>query len=199
MQRAVESCGLTPVSVPHGRDDLGDIDAAIVAGVLPRSSSRLIQALVERAGRGLPVLGIGTGFHVLCESELLTGTFDRNASQTFVCREQRVRIETSDTVWTVAFEPASEITLVLRNGQGNFRADAKTIAELEGEDRIVCRYVGDHPTGSIDDIAGITNAAGNVVGMMLHPEFAVDELTGPTLDGRTFFASIESFLVRAGV
>ncbi len=137
------------------------------------------------------MLGICNGFQVLCESHLLPGALIRNDVRTFVCRDQRLRVESVDTVWTCAFDAGQEITIVLKNGEGGFVADPDTIARLEGENQVVFRYLDDNPNGSLNDIAGITNARGNVVGLMPHPEHNMEELTSPSLDGRTFFASLE--------
>jgi phosphoribosylformylglycinamidine synthase len=138
----------------------------------------------------MPVLGICNGFQILCESHLLPGALIRNDHQKFVCRDQRLRIENNRTPWTSAYDADAEITVVLKNGEGSFVADEHTLDELEGEGRVVARYLGGNPNGSLRDIAGITNAAGNVVGLMPHPEHAVEDLCGPGTDGLGFFTSV---------
>ena len=134
--------------------------------------------VIEAAGRGLPVLGICNGFQILCESHLLPGALIRNDHRKFVCRDQRLRIENNRTAWTSAYAEGAEVTIVLKNGEGGYVADADTLDRLEGEGRVVARYLDDNPNGSLRDIAGITNERGNVVGLMPHPEHAVEELSG---------------------
>ena len=138
----------------------------------------------------MPVLGICNGFQILCESHLLPGALIRNDHQKFVCRDQRLRIENSATAWTSAYDEGAEITVVLKNGEGGYVADAETLDRLEGEGRVVARYLDVNPNGSLRDIAGITNERGNVVGLMPHPEHAVEDLTGPGTDGLGFFTSL---------
>lgn len=202
--RAVEICGLTPVPLWHANDSLEDVDAVILPGGFSYGDylrcgaiarfSPLMGDVISRANKGMPVLGICNGFQILCEAHLLPGALIRNAGQTFVCKDQLLRVETIDTVWTSAYTPGEIINIVLKNGEGNYQADPETIKRLEGEKQVVFRYVEGNPNGSMNDIAGITNAAGNVVGLMPHPEHNVEELTGPSTDGRGFFTSIESFL-----
>jgi phosphoribosylformylglycinamidine synthase len=145
---------------------------------------------VAAAARGgLPVLGICNGFQVLCESHLLPGALIRNDHRRFVCRDQRLRVESATTAWTSAYQAGQEIVVPLKNGEGGFVADTDTLDRLEGEGRVVVRYVGGNPNGSLRDIAGITNGAGNVVGLMPHPEHAVESLCGPGTDGLGFFTS----------
>ena len=127
---------------------------------------------------------------MLCEAHLLPGALIRNDHRKFVCRDQRLRVENTATAWTSAYTTGQEIVVPLKNGEGGYVADDDTLDELEGEGRVVVRYVGDNPNGSYRDIAGIANERGNVVGLMPHPEHAVEELTGPTTDGLGFFTSV---------
>jgi phosphoribosylformylglycinamidine synthase I len=204
-QRAVRFGGHEAVPLWHGDHDLRGVDAVVLpggfsygdylrAGAISRFSP-VMTDVVEAAGRGMPVLGICNGFQILCESHLLPGALIRNDHRKFVCREQQLRIENNRTAWTGAYAADDEITVVLKNGEGAFMADAATLDRLEGEGRVVARYLGGNPNGSQRDIAGITNAAGNVVGLMPHPEHAVEEGYGPGTDGLGFFTSlVESVL-----
>ena len=202
--RAVRIAGAEPVPLWHGSDSVEGVDAIILPGGFSYGDylrcgasarfSPIMTEVIAAADKGLPVLGICNGFQVLCESHLLPGALIRNDVRTFVCRDQKLRVESSDTVWTCAFDAGQEITIVLKNGEGGFVADPDTIARLEGENRVVFRYLDDNPNGSLNDIAGITNARGNVVGLMPHPEHNMEELTSPSLDGRTFFASLDRYL-----
>jgi phosphoribosylformylglycinamidine synthase I len=136
------------------------------------------------------VLGICNGFQILCEAHLLPGALIRNDVRRFVCVDQRLRIESSRTLWTSAYDEGAEVTIVLKNGEGGYVADEATLDRLEGEGRVVARYLGRNPNGSMRDIAGVANERGNVVGLMPHPEHAVEPLTGPGSDGLGFFASV---------
>ena len=205
--RAVRVAGGEAVALWHGDHDLRDVDAVVLPGGFSYGDylrcgaiarfSPIMTEVIQAAEQGLPVLGICNGFQVLCESHLLPGALIRNDVRTFVCRDQKLRVESIDTVWTGAFEPGQEITIVLKNGEGGFVADPDTLARLEGENQVVFRYLDDNPNGSLNDIAGITNERGNVVGLMPHPEHAVEVLTGPTTDGLGFFTSILKGLVGA--
>ncbi len=203
--RAVTLAGAESVSLWHGDDDLRGVDAVILPGGFSYGDylrcgaiarfSPVMAAVVAGARGGLPVLGICNGFQILCESHLLPGALIRNDSRRFVCRDQRLRVENASTAWTSDYTAAQEVTIVLKNGEGGFVADERTLDELEAEGRIVARYLGASPNGSARDIAGIANARGNVVGLMPHPEHAVDPLTGPGADGLGFFASVLTTLV----
>jgi phosphoribosylformylglycinamidine synthase len=157
----------------------------------------VMRPVVDAAGAGLPVLGICNGFQVLCESHLLPGALIRNDHRKFICRDQRLRVENATTAWTSAYEPGQEVTIPVKNGEGGYVADDRTLDELEESGRIVVRYLGDNPNGSYRDIAGVANAKRNVVGLMPHPEHAVDLLTGPSVDGLGFFTSVIAALVSA--
>jgi phosphoribosylformylglycinamidine synthase len=157
----------------------------------------VMEPLIDAARGGLPVLGICNGFQILCESHLLPGALIRNDHRKFVCRDQRLRVESTSTAWTSGYAAHQQIVVPLKNGEGGYVADERTLDELEGEGRVVFRYLDDNPNGSYRDIAGITNARGNVVGLMPHPEHAVDTLTGPTTDGLALFTSCLAEGVRA--
>lgn len=205
--RAVTIAGGEPVSLWHGDDDLRGVDAVILPGGFSYGDylrcgaisrfAPVMTSLIPAAQGGLPVLGICNGFQVLCESHLLPGALTRNDSLHFVCRDQRLRIERTDTMWTRDFSDGQEIVIPLKNGEGCFVADDATLDELEGEGRVVARYLEVNPNGSRRDIAGISNARGNVVGLMPHPEHAVEALTGPSIDGLPFFTSVLTSLVAA--
>lgn len=198
--RAVAIAGGTPVALWHGDDALSGVDAVILPGGFSYGDylrcgaisrfAPIMRSVIERAASGMPVLGICNGFQILCESHLLPGALTRNASLHFVCRDQRLRIEDTTSAWTNAYEPGQEIVIPLKNGEGCYVADDRTLDELEGTGRVVARYLEVNPNGSRRDIAGIRNERGNVVGLMPHPEHAVEALTGPSTDGLGFFASI---------
>ncbi|MEA5153937.1 phosphoribosylformylglycinamidine synthase subunit PurQ [Raineyella sp.] len=203
--RAVRLTGSEPVALWHGSDTLEGVDAVILPGGFSYGDylrcgaiarfSPVMGELIKAARDGLPVLGICNGFQVLAEAHLLPGALMRNASRTFVCRDQKLRVETRDTVWSNAFKRGQEITIVLKSGEGNYIADEDTLKRLEDNDQVVFRYV-DNPNGSAHDIAGITNQRGNVVGLMPHPEHNVDPDAAPTTDGVPFFASLIDYLQR---
>ncbi|MGD8214690.1 phosphoribosylformylglycinamidine synthase subunit PurQ [Aestuariimicrobium sp. Y1814] len=203
--RAVTLSGAEAVPLWHASDDLGGVDAVILPGGFSYGDylrcgaisrfSPVMGSVIDAANQGMPVLGICNGFQVLCESHLLPGAMIRNESRQFICRDQRLRVESIDTTWTCDFEQDQEITIVLKNGEGNYVADAETLKRLEDNNQVVFRYLG-NPNGSANDIAGITNERGNVVGLMPHPEHNMEELTSPSLDGRPFFTSVQRFLAR---
>lgn len=202
--RAVRLSGAQPVSLWHASDSLDGVDGVILPGGFSYGDylrcgaiarfAPVMTTIVDEAQRGLPVLGICNGFQILCESHLLPGALVRNAQRTFVCKNQMLRVETSDTVWTNKFERGQIINIVLKNGEGQYVANEDTLKALEDNDQVVFRYLDGNPNGSAHDIAGITNERGNVVGLMPHPEHNVDPLTGPTTDGTVFFASLLNFL-----
>ena len=206
-QRAVRVAGAEPVALWHGDADLHGVDAVVLPGGFSYGDylrcgaiarfAPVMQNVIDAANAGLPVLGVCNGFQILCESHLLPGALIRNDVRRFVCRDQWLRIESADTAWTTQYDTGQEILVPLKNGEGGYVADDATLDRLEGEGRVVARYLYDNPNGSYRDIAGITNARGNVVGLMPHPEHAVESLTGPTTDGLGFFTSILSGLVSA--
>ena len=199
-RRAVRVAGHEPVALWHRDHDLQSVDAVVLPGGFSYGDylrcgaisrfSPLMTEVVAGAERGLPVLGICNGFQILCESHLLPGALVRNDAMRFVCRDQRLRVESTSTPWTSSYDERQEVVVPLKNGEGCFVASEATLDELEGEGRVVVRYLGGNPNGSMRDIAGIRNARGNVVGLMPHPEHAVEEGYGPSLDGRGFFTSI---------
>jgi phosphoribosylformylglycinamidine synthase I len=198
--RAVRLAGGEPVALWHGDHDLQGVDAVILPGGFSYGDylrcgaisrfSPVMTEVVEGAAKGLPVLGICNGFQILCESHLLPGALIRNHHRKFACVDQRLRIENASTAWTAAYDEGQEVTIVLKNGEGSFVADDDTLDRLEGEGRVVARYLGKDPNGSLRAIAGVTNEAGNVVGLMPHPEHAVEDLCGPGTDGLGFFTSV---------
>jgi phosphoribosylformylglycinamidine synthase len=149
-----------------------------------------MNSIISAAEQGLPVLGICNGFQVLCESHLLPGALTRNVGLHFLCRDQEIEIVNNESAWTADFGRGEIITIPLKNGEGSYQCDEQTLRDLEENNRVIARYVGVNPNGSRNAIAGITNARGNVVGIMPHPEHAIDPLTGPTSDGLTFFTSL---------
>jgi phosphoribosylformylglycinamidine synthase len=213
--RAIRVAGGEPVALWHGDADLRGVDAVVLPGGFSYGDylrcgaiarfAPVMDVLVPAAKGGLPVLGICNGFQVLCESHLLPGALIRNDHRKFVCRDQVLRVENTATAWTSDFEEGQEITIVLKNGEGGFVADQRTLDELEGEGRVAFRYVvrdgdgldGRNPNASYRDIAGITNERGNVVGLMPHPEHCVEPGYGPSLDGLPFFTSVLTSVVNA--
>jgi phosphoribosylformylglycinamidine synthase subunit PurQ / glutaminase len=197
-RRAVRLAGHQAVALWHRDHDLQGVDAVVLPGGFSYGDylrcgaisrfSPLMTEVVAGAEDGLPVLGICNGFQVLCESHLLPGALVRNQARRFVCRDQRLRIENTGTPWTQSFTRGQEIVVPLKNGEGCYVADEATLDRLEGEGRVVARYLGPDPNGSMRGIAGVANPRGNVVGLMPHPEHAVEEGFGPGVDGLGFFA-----------
>ncbi len=205
--RAVRAVGAEAVSLWHAERDLKDVAAVILPGGFSYGDylrcgaiarfAPVMEALVPAAQGGLPLLGICNGFQVLCESHLLPGALVRNDHRRFSCVDQVLRVENASTAWTSELVVGAEITIPLKNGEGSYVADEATLDVLEQEGRVVLRYVGADPNGSYRGIAGITNARGNVVGLMPHPEHAVEPGYGPSIDGLGFFASVLTQMVPA--
>lgn len=214
-QRAVRLAGADPVALWHGDHDLQGVDAIVLPGGFSygdylragaiAAKAPIMAEVIDAAGKGMPVLGICNGFQMLAEARLVPGAHTRNAHQQFIRRDQKLRVETAATAWTSGFSAGQEITIPLKNADGRFVADADEIKRIEGNGQVVFRYVGVNPNGSIDDIAGVSNERGNVVGLMPHPEHATEPGFGPDTaaamasgtDGLTFFTSvIESTLVK---
>jgi len=198
-RRAIRMAGHDAVPLWHGDHDLKGVDAVLLPGGFSYGDylrcgaiarfAPVMTEVVDAAKGGMPVLGICNGFQILCESHLLPGALIRNDHRKFGCLDQRLVIDNNRTAWTSAYDAGQEVTIVLKNGEGSFVADQATLDMLEAEGRVVARYVG-NPNGSQRGIAGITNEAGNVVGLMPHPEHAVEDLCGPGADGLGFFTSL---------
>lgn len=207
-QRAIRLVDAEPVSLWHGDHDLQGVDAIVLPGGFSYGDylrpgaiaavSPIMTEVIEAANGGMPVLGICNGFQVLVESHLLPGGLIRNAHQQFIRRDQRLIVENASTDWTNQFEVGDEIVIPLKNADGGYIANDDTLKQLEGEGLIVFRYAGTNPNGSLNDIAGLTNARGNVVGLMPHPEHAVEPGFGPNTaeamrsgtDGLRMFTSV---------
>ncbi|MGW8883471.1 phosphoribosylformylglycinamidine synthase subunit PurQ [Streptomyces sp. NPDC055749] len=214
--RAVRIAGAEPVSLWHRDKDLHQVDAVVLAGGFSYGDylragaisrfSPVMETIIEQAKAGMPVLGICNGFQILTEAHLLPGAMLRNNHLHFICRDQKLKVENAATAWTSDYSDGQEISVPLKNVDGRYTADERTLDELEAEGRVAFRYLAtgeaadgySNPNGSLRDIAGITNAAGNVVGLMPHPEHAVEPLIGTgRTDGLGFFTSIIKKLVNA--
>ena len=203
--RAIRLAGGTPVSLFHASDDLKEVEAVVLPGGFSYGDylrcgaisrfAPIMSSIIIAAEHGFPVLGICNGFQVLCESHLLPGALTRNQGLHFVCTDQPLTVENNSTPWTSGYSKGDRLVIPIKNGEGSFQASAQTLAELESEGRVVLRYADKNPNGSKNDIAGITNARGNVVGVMPHPEQAIESLTGPSEDGLIFFTSVLQSMV----
>jgi phosphoribosylformylglycinamidine synthase subunit PurQ / glutaminase len=198
--RAVTRAGGTPVPLWHGDRDLRGVDAVILPGGFSYGDylrcgaiarfAPVMAELIPAARAGLPVLGICNGFQILCEAHLLPGALTRNTGLHFVNRDVRVTIGTDRTPWTSGYTAGQVITVVLKSGVGAYAADEPTLAGLRAGGQVVAWYADGNPNGSAGDIAGVASPEGNVVGLMPHPEHAIDPLTGPGAEGLGFFTSI---------
>ena len=194
--RAAQAAGAEARIVWHKNTGLGDADAVVLpggfaygdylrAGAIARFSP-IMEAVLSFAREGGPVLGICNGFQVLCEAGLLPGALMHNAGQRFVSRPAQVRVENADTPFTAAYDAGEVFEVPIAHGEGRFVATDDTLRELEMENRVVLRYVGENPNGSTAAIAGIMNEAGNVVGMMPHPERVIDSAVGNNRGAKVF-------------
>ena len=206
--RAIEIAGGIPVPLWHSDQTLNSVDAVVLPGGFSYGDylrcgaisrfSPIMKNLIDSARGGLPVLGICNGFQILCESHLLPGALTRNNHLHFICRDQKLRIENNSSAWTTDFQKGEEILVPLKNGEGCFVASDIVLDQLEAENRVIARYLEVNPNGSRRDIAGICNENGNIVGLMPHPEHAIEKLTGPTTDGLGFFSSVLKSLMNYG-
>jgi len=202
--RAINKAGAEAIQLWHGDSDLKNVDAVILPGGFSYGDylrcgaiaklAPIMQDVLDKAKQGLPVLGICNGFQILCEAQLLPGALTRNQGLHFTCLEQKLIVENNTSVWTNQFKAKEEIVIPLKNGEGCYQADKETLKKLESEERVMFRYVS-NPNGSLNDIAGISNEKGNIVGLMPHPEHAIDNLTGPSTDGLKIFQSAIDYLV----
>ncbi|MGH3031582.1 MAG: phosphoribosylformylglycinamidine synthase subunit PurQ [Gaiellaceae bacterium] len=197
---ALSALGAEPVFVWHGDRELPRVDGIVLPGGFSYGDylrcgaiarfAPAVEAVASFAADGGPVLGICNGFQILCEAGLLPGALRANESLSFVCRDVTVRVERTDTPFTSRCAEGDRLVIPVKHGEGCFYADEELLAELEASDQVVLRYeAGHNPNGSVDDIAGVTNAAGNVLGLMPHPEHAVDPLLGSG-DGGLVIASL---------
>lgn len=206
--RAVRLAGAEPVALWHGEHDLKGVDAIVLPGGFSygdylragaiAARSPIMAEVIDAANGGMPVLGICNGFQILVEAHLLPGGLIRNDHGDFIRRDQTLRVESTASAWTNGFTEGQEIVIPLKNGEGGYIADESTLDRLEGEGLVAFRYVDVNPNGSLRDIAGLRNERGNVVGLMPHPEHAVEAGFGPDTslamrsgtDGLTFFTSV---------
>jgi len=186
----------------HGRTDLDGVDAVVVPGgfsygdyLRPGAIARfspVMEAVAKFAAEGGPVLGICNGFQVLCEAGLLPGALLPNTNLRFICRQVDLIVERPSTPWTAACDAGEQLSIPSKHANGRWYASPDDLARIEANDQVVFRYApGQNPNGSVADIAGVCNQQGNVVGLMPHPEHAVDTLTG-SADGLKLFSSILS-------
>jgi phosphoribosylformylglycinamidine synthase subunit PurQ / glutaminase len=210
--RAIRLAGAEPVRLWHADHALRHVDAVVLPGGFSYGDylrcgaiarfSPVMESIVGAALAGLPVLGICNGFQILCEAHLLPGALTRNQHLHFRNRDQRLAIGATGTAWTNTFTEGQEVLIPIKSGEGRYVADQRTLDELTANGRVIARYVGGNPNGSLRDIAGIANESGNVVGIMPHPEHAVEALTGPSQDGLGFFTSVLKYMadgpVKAG-
>jgi phosphoribosylformylglycinamidine synthase subunit PurQ / glutaminase len=158
------------------------------SGAIARFSN-VMNAIIKAADAGKPVLGVCNGFQILLEAGLLPGAMRRNEKLKFMCRPTELRVENNQTMFSASYEQGEVISVPIAHGEGNYYCDEETLKQLQANNQIVFKYNNINPNGSLDDIAGITNEKGNVLGMMPHPERAVDTLLG-SADGLKIFQSI---------
>jgi phosphoribosylformylglycinamidine synthase len=175
--------GLDLIAIPGGFS-YGDY---LRSGAMA-ARSPVMRAVIAAAGKGVPVLGVCNGFQILTEAGLLPGALMRNAGLSFVCRTVGLKVENSQSIFTNAYQAGSEIRVPVAHHDGNFQADAATLERIEGEGRVAFRYTGE-VNGSANRIAGLLNDAGNVIGMMPHPERAFEAAHG-NQDGRRLFEGL---------
>ncbi|MEO8094902.1 MAG: phosphoribosylformylglycinamidine synthase subunit PurQ [Pseudolysinimonas sp.] len=205
--RGIRLAGAEPVALWHGDHDLHSVDAIVLPGGFSygdylragaiASHAPIMAEVIDAANKGIPVLGICNGFQMLAEARLLPGAHTRNAHQQFIRRDQKLVVENATTAWTNEFTAGEEIVVPLKNADGRFVADDETIKSIEGNGQVVFRYAEVNPNGSMNDIAGVSNERGNVVGLMPHPEHATEPGFGPDMpdamrsgtDGLRFFTS----------
>jgi phosphoribosylformylglycinamidine synthase subunit PurQ / glutaminase len=205
--RAVRRAGAEPVPLWHGDRDLHGVHAAVLPGGFSYGDylrcgaiarfAPVMSELVPAARAGLPVLGICNGFQILCEAHLLPGALTRNSGLRFISRDVTLRVENASTPWTSGYTVGQELVIPLKSGEGAYVAGPRTLSELEAGGQVIARYLNFIPNGSQAGVAGICNAERNVVGLMPHPEHAIDPLTGPGHDGLGFFTSVLSTLANA--
>jgi phosphoribosylformylglycinamidine synthase len=214
-QRAIRLAGGTPVPLWHQEADLQGVDALVLPGGFSygdylrcgaiAAHSSIMSEVISEARKGLPILGICNGFQILVEAGLLPGGLIRNDHGDFICRDQKLRVESTDTSWTADYTDNQEITIPLKNGEGGFTADAETLKRIEGENLVTFRYLEVNPNGSLHDIAGLRDETGRIVGLMPHPEHAVEPGFGPDTDvamksgvnGLAIFTSVMRSVVAA--
>jgi phosphoribosylformylglycinamidine synthase len=200
MMRALEATtGTKSVAVWHAETELPAVDLVVVPGGFSygdylrcgaiAARSPIMADVRAKAAKGLKVLGVCNGFQILTEAGLLPGALIRNAGLRFVCRQVKLRVENTRTYFTNRLNQGDVVRCPIAHGEGNYVCDAETLSSLEGEGRVVFRYVEGNPNGATNDIAGIVNAAGNVIGMMPHPENMIEPLHGAT-DCRPLFESL---------
>jgi phosphoribosylformylglycinamidine synthase len=213
-QRAIRRAGAESVALWHGEHDLQGVDAIVLPGGFSygdylragaiASHAPIMAEVIDAASKGMPVLGICNGFQMLAEARLVPGAHTRNAHQQFIRRDQKMRVENASTDWTNGYAEGQEIVIPLKNADGRFIADDETIKRIEGNGQVVFRYLDVNPNGSINDIAGVSNERGNVVGLMPHPEHATEPGFGPDtedamrsgVDGLVFFTSAIAALLK---
>ena len=209
------SPGAEPVALWHGSHDLDGVDALVLPGGFSYGDylragaiaalAPIMSEVKDAAANGMPILGICNGFQMLVEAQLLPGGLIRNAHQQFIRRDQRLRVENASTAWTSEFEVGQEIIIPLKNADGGYICSDETLKQIEGDGLVAFRYIGVNPNGSLDDIAGVTNERGNIVGLMPHPEHAVEPGFGPNtpeamrsgVDGLSFFTAAVAAVVGA--